>query len=77
MKKFLSKVWRAINSPMADIIGGYVMMIVGIISCYYCSELTVPCVVAFVSGCIITIGFDCVDHGFARRKSSGKPDDNK
>lgn len=77
MKKFLLMICTAINSPIFDIIGGSVVALIGILFFYYLSELTFPCFIAFVSGNAVAIGLDCVDHGFARRKSSGSPDDNK
>lgn len=76
MKKFLLKIWTAINSPLADIIGGYILLGGASMAIYVFCESTAPCVAAFICGFVTCIGCDCIFHGFERRrKSSGSPDD--
>ena len=74
----MKKIWSALNSPIADIVGGCICVFFCFFGCYFCGELSFYFFVSFASGFLLAVGLDCLDHGFDRlRKSSGSPDDDK
>ena len=80
MKKLLKRIWIAINSPVADIIGGIIFSLASVLFfCFFCDD-TWSVFVAFASGFLSAVGIDCLGHGLDRfnsRKSSASADDNK
>lgn len=75
----MKKIWKFLNSPLFDYVGGFLLCIGTII--YFIGYKQIEADVnTFIFASLLVIGFDCMSRGGERlfiRKSSAPADDNK